>query len=101
MLLRHRRRERRPQLTKTKIRQPGLALGVDKVLLLVTLLLCSFTGAAAEEESVATDHSSSTVKIDGHYENQTLTRLAFGSCNKQVGVCPPARMSLACACVRA
>lgn len=92
-----RRRERRPQLAKTKIRQPGLALGVSMLLLLVTLLLCSFTGAAAEEESVASS-SSSSVGIDGHYENQTLTRLAFGSCNKQVGE-PTVYMSLACACV--
>jgi hypothetical protein len=89
------RRDRRPQLaTKTKIRQPGVALGVGMLLLLVTLLLCPFTSAAAEEAG-----HSSTIEIDGHYENQTLTRLAFGSCNKQVCVCLSARMSLSWACV--
>lgn len=92
------RRERRPppQLaagsatTETKIRQPGLAWGVGMLLLIVALLLCSFTSTVAAEEA---GHSS-TIEIDGHYENQTLTRLAFGSCNKQVCVCPPTRMSL-------
>jgi len=46
-------------------------------MLLGMVLLCSFTGAVVMDQS-------NTVEIDGHYENQTLTRLAFGSCNKQV-----------------
>ncbi|GAB5032173.1 alkaline phosphatase d [Nannochloropsis oceanica] len=45
-------------------------------MLLGMVLLCSFTGAVVMDQS-------NTVEIDGHYENQTLTRLAFGSCNKQ------------------
>lgn len=32
--------------------------------------------------------AAATDLVDGHYEDTTLTRLAFGSCNKQVASSP-------------
>lgn len=81
---RRRRKEGRPYFMAAAAmssRMPGLMLVLS---IFFTFMLQEHLFSLAEEQGDTMKQMAA--ELDGHYENQTLTRVAFGSCNKQVSL---------------